>query len=211
MILQEVEPSTGLPKVQETRLAAVADPVRRGCTCPQFECRWRELPRDPWQKILHELPPGWTPQYQTFVDGSAHSVLCWKCGRAIKGYLPKLTRFGKPIEVDGKPAVHLALYDHYRAKPVVVYLPTLNETYRFDALHCADCTIGIEDGQALVAIWLAGLLEGYREGTRLAERLKMPMRHTPDQVATYLARWSKAEPREVLHRAPDSKQPGWRS
>ena len=99
MILQEVEPATGLPKVQETRSVAVADPGRRGCTCPQLQCLWKELPRDPWQTVLHGLAPGWTPQYQTFVDGSAQSVLCWKCGRAIKGYLPKLTRFGKPVEV----------------------------------------------------------------------------------------------------------------
>lgn len=214
MILSRIDHRTGLPCVQETRRARSVD-ARRGCTCPQLMCRWKELPATPWQKILHKLQAdgsGWTPQYQTWMDGAPDSVLCWKCGRAIKGWMPKLTPFGDHVEVGGQPAVHLGFYDFYRAKRVEVYLPTLDETYELDALHCADCQIEEADGENLVAIWLAGLLEGYREGIRLAARLNLKPSHTPDEVATYLSRWSRAEPGRILHRDPDSKDdPSWRS
>lgn len=215
MILREIDPESGLPKVSETRLIAVPDPAKRQCTCEQNTCLWYPLPRRPIGDLVHQLESHddqpWWPRHQTWQEGGPSSVLCWKCGRAIKGWRPKLTPFGDHVYVDGLPAVHLTLYDHYRAKRFQAYLPRLTETVQFDVLHCADCEIKAEDGQQIVAIYLSGLLEAYRYGEELGKKLKLASAHSPDTIATYLARWAGVEPLGPIHRTENGDEQRWRS
>lgn len=214
MLTREIDPDTSLPKVHETRRVLADDPVRRQCTCEQHRCLWYALPRAPIGNLIHQLEASpvtspWFPRHHVWAEDAPATLLCWKCGRAIKGWRPKLTPFGVPVTIGGQPAVHLALLNHYRAKVFRAYLPRLKDTVEFDALHCADCTLTAADGLQIVAIYLAGLLEAQRYGEALAEKLKLASAHHPDTIATYLSRWSGVEPIGPVDR--QDQDPLWRS
>lgn len=216
MLLSELNPDTGLPKVHESRSPIIADPDRAQCTCGMGICRWHPIPRQPFLGKIHEAQrtSRWFPSYQRWENGTPVETRCWKCGTPIKGWRIKLNADGTPFEMPGTGdrGVWHALLPNYRAKPFAVYLPQLAEQVTFDVLHCADCEIRAEDGEIIIGCYLGGLWEAHRHAMTFLRKAPTEMAQTPDMIATMYYEWSRAEPIGPLHRLDrDSQTPYWRS
>lgn len=216
MVLNEVNPATGLPKVAETRRPAVLDPARFHCTCSFGTCLWHPIPRKPYLGKIHEAQAKgkWYPQYQSWENGIPVETKCWKCGTPIKNWRIKLNLDGTLFTMPGTGQVGVwhAPLANYRAKPFVTYLPLLDERVQFDVLHCADCEIKTEDGEIILACYLAGLWDAHRQTMNFLQLDPMTMPVQPDTIATMLFEWGGAEPVGPIHRsASDSQSPPWRS
>jgi len=108
------------------------------------------LPRSIGNYIRQMLEVGqWTVRYLKPVQGGS-VIGCWKCGRPMTGWqrIP-----GQ--EVDGKPAVSLGPFGHYRETRLAAYLPRVDRRVVYTVLHCADCVIAEEHGQEALSIHLA--------------------------------------------------------
>jgi len=193
MISDRRDPATGLPQIHESR--------RR-----EF---WRALPRPVLKQATEydRLPEG-TPWYPIHHEWDGHilkRVRCWKCGRDLKGWRAMLqphkvgfTKEGKPItfseanlvKIGDKPAVAFLTLPHATSTPIGVRWPKLNRTIVFQAQHCADCDIAGADAESLLTCFLAGtdaiLWNAWNHGSASLV--------SPDRWATYLYRWSDAEP-----------------
>lgn len=170
---------------------------------------WRALPRKVRDTATQfdEAADGtpWYPRHHEWNGQVPTRVRCWKCGVDLKSWramlVPHKTGFtpeGKPITVSeaslvkigGKPAVAFLPLPHMTSTTIGAYLPTLNQTVRFAAQHCADCQIVAADAEKIVTCFLAGtdaiLWNAWNHNS--ARSL------TPDRWATFLYRWHNAEP-----------------
>lgn len=198
MILDRPDPTTGLPLVKEDRMRRI----------------WRALTKQRAEDAtgLDELPEGtpWYPRHHEWDGKTLVRVRCWKCGRDLKGWRLMLdphkvgfNKDGQPItyseanivKVAGKPAVAFLTLPHAASTPIAVRWPKLNKTVLFQAQHCMDCQIASEDLDRLVTCFLAGtdaiLWNAWNHGSASTV--------TPDRWATYLYRWSNAEPISVAN------------
>jgi hypothetical protein len=198
MVLSERDHMTGLPKVSESRTARPVvksnDPIR--CTCAGGRCLWHPLPRVPFGDLAHQVTPKdrWFPNYQEWHDGVQQRLLCWKCGRDIKGWRMLLSPLGHPLEYEGRLGMAYLLLPHYRAVRYDAYLPKLDERVWFYALHCADCELKPEDGEKVVACYLGGLWRSTAQAWDLIDRRRLDIAKDKDSIATRLYQWSGAEP-----------------
>lgn len=197
MILDRVDPTTGLPQVREDR----ARRLWRAITKKQAEEAIR----------LDELPEGtlWYPRHHEWNGKVLTRVRCWKCGRDLKGWRAMLDphkvgfdKHGKPItfseanlvKIAGKPAVAFVPLPHATSTPVAVRWPKLQKTVMFSAQHCLDCHIDGDDLEYVLTCFLAGtdaiLWNAWNHGS--ASTL------SADRWATYLYRWSDAEPLSIV-------------
>lgn len=198
MVLNERDPLTGLPLISESRTARPVvksnDPVR--CTCAGGRCLWHPLPRKPFGNLCHEVMPSdrWFPNYQDWRDGVQQRLRCWKCGRDIKGWRMLLSPLGHPIEYEGRLGMSYGLLPHYRAVRFDAYLPTMDERIWFYALHCADCDLKAEDGNQVLACYLAGLWRSTVQAWDLIDQARLDIPKDKDRIASRLYEWSGAEP-----------------
>ena len=150
MGLGPINPLTNLPTVEETRNPA----------------RWRSMPRY-YSKKADELKDPetiWKIDYLLSDGVNVTGVQCWKCGRDLMGWKPALRTVshdkkrnisqGKIITVAGQPAVTLGVFNCYREGTFQFRRNGVPGHFTF--LHCSDCHIKDEDGERLMAIFLAG-------------------------------------------------------
>lgn len=216
MILDAVDPDTGLPLVKETRRVRVLRPGKNECTCPGNRCHWYPLPRQPFSTIIHAVQgegTPWYPNYQEWSKGKPSRLRCWKCGRDLSSWRMALSQDGNPVMVGLHYGVALLPLPHYRAKHFALQLTSVDEQATIDVLHCADCEIKAEDGEQLVACYLGGLWDAHAHAERWAEQIELKFEKlSPDRMATYFSRWSRAEPIGPIHRtASEDSEPPWRS
>lgn len=175
MILDQLDTSTGLPIVQESRVTG---------------SELRALPK--WLGLLaaEALPAEarWVPNYLKWDGPTLTAVTCWKCGVNLCGWKPVLDKYGNIQYRNDQMCVWLRMHDHYRETPVHVRWACLGAVVEFTALHCADCRLEAADIPMLSAIVLAGhdrlLAHGRDHGIQALQ--------SPSQWATHLYRWSDA-------------------
>lgn len=179
MIRDDLDPNTGLPLVQETR-------VKGG--------RWKALPKWAMERVqATDAPreggaPRWTPAYLQWAGPTLDRLSCWKCGVDLFGWRPVLDQFGHAVERDGKACLWLRAYDHYTTTPVTVRWGVLNKLALFEAMRCKDCTLTDADAPMLTSIWLAG----HTAMLDYAWAKGLPSTMGKHAWATYLYRWSDA-------------------
>lgn len=181
MILTNLDPNTGLPNIKETRTNKP----------------WRALPRDISKKAeeldAQEEGTLWYPCHHEYMDGILQRVRCWKCGTDLKAWRMALDGTGNPIEIDGRPAVAFLPLPNLMQTPISVYLPKLDKKIFFSVQHCGDCLITnqhlFESMTCLLAAMDKNLASAWAMGSVSLIR--------PDTWATYLYRWSGAEPVSV--------------
>lgn len=201
MILDRQDPLTGLPQIKEGRSRRL----------------WRAITRARAEEAsrLDDLPEGtpWYPRHHEWDGKILTRVRCWKCGRDLKGWRAMLDphkvgfdREGKPItfseanlvKIAGKPAVTFLPLPHATSTPIAVRWPKLKKMVVFQAQHCLDCHLEPGDLDNVLTCFLAGtdaiLWNAWNHGS--ASTL------SADRWATYLYRWSDAEP-EGLAKAED--------
>ena len=158
--------------------------------------RWRPLPRAHSERAKDlQSAQKWYVDYQHFQDGSRVGLKCWKCGRDIMGWKEVLVtaktqanrKPGEPIQavplkIGEKIAVQLGVYNHYREGIFGFYRDGIFGQFTY--LHCAECVIKDEDGENLLAIFLAG-----RDDEREETRRYVEPPATDDQWASYMFRY----------------------
>lgn len=173
MILDAFDPSTGLPLVQETRVAG---------------SDLRTLPKWLGSLAAHSLPEEvkWFPHYLTWDGPVLSSVRCWKCGIGLCAWRPVIDSAGNLRYRGDNLCVWLRQLDHARQTPVMVRWECLNVTIAFDAMHCADCVIEQSDAPILMAI----VLSGHDAMRRTTEEQGASLSMDAHAWATHLYRWS---------------------
>lgn len=190
MLKAELHETTGLPMVTEDRKAE----------------RWRSLPRSISERLKAmkvDSSARWTPDYQLYDGLMRTGLLCWKCARPLMGWMPALTwdiqkgmqrREGerpemtktvtaRPLMIGGKPAVHLAHYEY--AREGIYRYRRFDHAGTFTFLICAECRVKDEDGEKLLAIFLAGQ-DDEREVMRQVHQY--PQKHD-DAWASFMTLW----------------------
>lgn len=191
MILPRVDPNTGLATVQEERATAV----------------WSSLPRKPWGTLLpdYEKSGTWQPKSLEWGPQGLSRVRCIKCGVDLRSLRSALDRNGARIQLpNGQLLGGLLMLNHYRAKYWHVWQPAVQTTVRIAVLHCADCGLAAEDGDPVVACYLAALQLDYLH-TKTVEGPGPD----PHEWASHLVRWGKAE--SIGPEPRPASAPHWRS
>lgn len=177
MIQSELDGQTGLPLIQETRADAP----------------FRALPRE-IGRIASELDAmeEGTPWYPVTHEWSAHVLMrvrCIKCGADLKGWRMALDRHGNRIEVAGQPAVAFLPLPSLTQTLMAVRLTKMNKTVVIGALHCLDCNLSKEDAYTVFICGVSGIDAVLSHAVR-----QQSTRMSPDLWATYLYRFTGAEP-----------------
>lgn len=168
---------------------------------------FRALPRQVRDRILGnekagivglETSKAFLVRYQEFTDKYVTAVRCWKCGRLICAYQPALRKVeGKDktkgevtvmTSINGQSMVIGALlpFHHYR-EGLFSYRTQQGRLANFSYLHCADCHIGDEHGEDLLAC-LLGQIDARRDYTKTYMEFE-----SDDSWAQTMFRWSGIE------------------
>lgn len=183
MIGDDLDTATGLPKVKETRIPKL----------------WSALPRDTGKLAIILNQGGesklWFPKHHVWEDNILTRVKCWKCGVDLKGWRMALDAYGNQVLIRNnktgelQPGVAFLDYPHRTSTLFGLRLAKLDMTAVFTVSHCTDCEIAAADGEKAWVCCIAGTDDILRQTTA-----RRTSRVNPDTWATYLYRFSGAEP-----------------